>query len=1289
MGDMAKGRVSVGGTLDASAPNGGDGGFIETSAAKVAFADRLNITTAAANGKTGQWLIDPVDFTVAASGGDITGSALGTMLGSNSVTIQTANTGTNTATEVFGTTGTNGDIFVNDSVTWSSANTLTLNAHRNIEINSPITASHASGKLALKYGQGEVAEESTATYTIRAPITLQSSGAANGNNGTNQTNFSITFGSDGTPINYTVLNSQDALQAMTLNGNYALGSSLTFSGNWTPIGNEWSNCTTMFCGSFDGLGNTINNLSTTGLVSPNWGDGLGGLFGATLGATIRNLNLANAAINLNALTTNTLYIGTLVGVAEHTYIHNVTATGGVTAPLGKTDYTGGLVGYIYGAQSRIDSSHAAVNLSAGEYVGGLLGYAAAGSVTQSSASGNVIQTSSPYGFAGGLVGYNVAAIRDSYAIGTVTGEGEAAGGLVGKNYTGGSITSAYAAGAVAGGTHSGGLVGSNSGTVTNGYWDNETTGKAIAFGANSNAQSATALVQETNNAYTQTEYTGFDFTSTWWMADGATRPFLRSEWRQNITNAHELQLIAMKLDHSYSLANDINLAPSLTNPSEMWKGTAVGSSFQGSWKPIGSLRPLVYDTAEEEWTASGSDRPFVGVFDGKNNSITGLTIQRPTELPGSPAANEALDSSGVGLFGYVSGSSSEIRDLKLIDPVVKGYQNVGAVVGFMEEGNLRHLTVENIAVQGGGYYVGGVVGSLGGNATGLLASGGQVTGAASGMGGVIGYNEGSVTQSSADVNVTSQRDEAGGLVGHNSGTITASSASGAVSGKGQVGGLVGYSDGSIVSSHALGNVTNTGTSDGAGGLVGTSEGSITDSYASGNVTSLGASYAGGLVGYSDGNISLSYASGEVRGEYGVGGLVGWANSWSGTLNTIEKSHASGLVIATDENSGGLVGIAEGTKIENSYASGSVSGTRTVGGLVGSFGGESRVGGPQIINSYAIGPVTGTSNVGGLVGYDSSLRTNAYNSVVSSFWDKQTTGQTTSAGGIGKTTAEMQDITLYSGWSIEDDTSLTSSYARLTMTATGTVWKIKSVANTNSSGGDTDSSGTNNNGGSGSGTGSGDQGAGSSGTGSSGTGSSGTGSLGTGSLGTGSLGTGSSGSGSESSASGGTGGATDTATGSNGGANTGGSSENADSVTQSLQLAAAIQSAQQAAQQAARQAAGGSDPSSTGPGRSSVPTSALTGFNPGLALGTASATGAAAGGSPAVLSLSGGLAFVNVNASPAESTGSGGQATGNAVAAMPEGAGRDPAGFMRVFVVNGGINLPTQASDAAVPGQGVN
>ena len=43
LADMAVGNTTVAGTLDASAPNGGDGGFIETSAANVKIKDGVNI----------------------------------------------------------------------------------------------------------------------------------------------------------------------------------------------------------------------------------------------------------------------------------------------------------------------------------------------------------------------------------------------------------------------------------------------------------------------------------------------------------------------------------------------------------------------------------------------------------------------------------------------------------------------------------------------------------------------------------------------------------------------------------------------------------------------------------------------------------------------------------------------------------------------------------------------------------------------------------------------------------------------------------------------------------------------------------------------------------------------------------------------------------------------------------------------------------------------------------------------------------------------------------------------
>jgi hypothetical protein len=58
-------------------------------------------------------------------------------------------------------------------------------------------------------------------------------------------------------------------------------------------------------------------------------------------------------------------------------------------------------------------------------------------------------------------------------------------------------------------------------------------------------------------------------------------------------------------------------------------------------------------------------------------------------------------------------------------------------------------------------------------------------------------------------------------------------------------------------------------------------------------------------------------------------------------------------------------------------------------------------------------VTGVTNAGGLVGE------NEEGVVTNSFWDTETSGQFTSAGGTGKTTTQMRNITTFSGagWNI--------------------------------------------------------------------------------------------------------------------------------------------------------------------------------------------------------------------------------------------------------------------------------
>ena len=151
LADFNNGTAIASGTVDASAPNGvngGNGGFVETSAASVKIDDAFKVTTNAPTGKTGTWLIDPKDFVIATTGGDITGAALSTALGNNNVAYTSAQ----------GANGVNGDVLINDTVTWSSANSLSLTANRNIDFTGggALSGSNAASRVNLTATTGQI-----------------------------------------------------------------------------------------------------------------------------------------------------------------------------------------------------------------------------------------------------------------------------------------------------------------------------------------------------------------------------------------------------------------------------------------------------------------------------------------------------------------------------------------------------------------------------------------------------------------------------------------------------------------------------------------------------------------------------------------------------------------------------------------------------------------------------------------------------------------------------------------------------------------------------------------------------------------------------------------------------------------------------------------------------------------------------------------------------------------------------------------------------------------------------
>lgn len=772
LGGMQAGTTNVAGTLDAGAPTRGNGGFIETSAAHVKVTDSARITTLAANGNHGSWLIDPQDFTIAASGGDMTGSTLGNQLGGGNVIIESS---------AGGASG-NGDIFVNDAVNWS-ANTLTLTAARNIDINAVMTASGSAG-LALNpttaNGADAVVNATKSTVNIMPGLgRVDFTGSGN----------SLLV--NGTP--YTFITSLAELQGISgdLGGHYALRNNIDASATagWNPNGgggfagfvplgtDQYTG--TPFTGVFEGLGHTIDNLT---INRPN--TDYVGVFGYIgTGSIVRNVGLQGGSTRGRDST------GALVGYSNSGLISNAYATGNVHGG----NNVGGLIGYHISGKLP-DHLYATGDVEGSGTVGGLLGYGANTGLYYAYASGNVRG-----GNAGGLVGgLESLSLWYSYATGDVTGSASA-GGLVGK-WEHGTLWRSYATGKVTGtgAAFTGGLIGDNEFTTTlYSYWDMDSTGQSQACGGagaaacSSNGSPYDPIGLSTTAAFQQASYANLDFTNDWYMVEGQTRPFLRFEYANNISNAHQLQLVNMNLSANYTLANNIDAS------------VAGGSRASGMWGSQGFV-PLGIAGAG-----------LTGMFDGSGHAISGLTINRP-------------DADLVGLFSWID-PSGIVSNLALNGGSITGANTVGSLAG-TNQGQISQVASSANVI--GNNDVGGLVGQSDGTITQSFASGTVVGNHF--VGGLLGSGTGdnAVTQSFATGAVSGTL-QIGGLVGLNSdnSTITQSYATGAVAGSAQVGGLVGfnYFDSTITQSYATGAVT--GTNSDVGGLVGYNDaGTVTDSY---------------------------------------------------------------------------------------------------------------------------------------------------------------------------------------------------------------------------------------------------------------------------------------------------------------------------------------------------------------------------------------------------------------------------------------------------------------------------
>jgi len=254
-------------------------------------------------------------------------------------------------------------------------------------------------------------------------------------------------------------------KTVMLGGNIYLGDR-----DWTAIGNK----TNVFAGTFNGCGFTVS-----GFIYREVSGVYLGLFGYNCGE-IKNLSISDCRVRINVTlnsSTDDFHFGAIAAYNAGA-VNNCTADVDVSICVVGTYYVnawidvGAIVGDVLDGGVVYNCQSSGEIIFNGSYcdslqlnVGGAVGYTLSGSTVNKTESKvdikvnnlNATTRNSSYIFLGGFVGYNMGAITNSYATGSVLSEHTVyssssyvvyIGGFVGSNSSSATISSSYATGSV-------------------------------------------------------------------------------------------------------------------------------------------------------------------------------------------------------------------------------------------------------------------------------------------------------------------------------------------------------------------------------------------------------------------------------------------------------------------------------------------------------------------------------------------------------------------------------------------------------------------------------------------------------------------------------------------------------------------------------------------------------------------------------------------------------------------------------------------------------------------------
>ena len=403
---------------------------------------------------------------------------------------------------------------------------------------------------------------------------------------------------------------------------------------------------------------------------------------------------------------------------------------------------------------------------------------------------------------------------------------------------------------------------------------------------------------------------------------------------------------------------------------------------------------------------SGGAFSYVGGLVGQNGVICDCEISGPGTISSSFATGSASGGTNSVVGGFVAfNSGGSIVAQSHATGQVSGSGNVqlGGFVGINDTDTNFDF---GDGIISNSYATGSVTGTN-------LVSGDS---GAAAVGGFAGQNNGTITNAYA-ANIGGINGAGanfgdfviGGFVGSNSGTIQGQNpgqftyATGNVTGSANsiAGGFAGQNAGNITFAFASGNV-HVGSNSYAGGFVAGNMGMIFQAFATGAVTDDGNSVLGGFGAFNVNSLSQVFATGAVTGGTNtvVGGLVAVNGSLApsdkfgspGPVGSIVNGYATGMASGgAGSIVAGLVAVNDGA-IKTSYSAGAVSGG-TTGGLVAKNNPSFQFADlniPSIIDQGGT-PVPLRAGSG---------------TITNSYWNTETSGQSSSAGGTGMTTQQL-------------------------------------------------------------------------------------------------------------------------------------------------------------------------------------------------------------------------------------------------------------------------------------------